>query len=48
MAEKKKPQRELTGFGRRSGGLSPFEEMERMFDEFYPGPWPRRFHGGWG
>ena len=48
MAEEKKPQRELTRLGRRGGGLRPFEEMERMFDEFFPGSWPRRFRGGWG
>ena len=48
MAKEKKPQKELTRLGRRGGGLRPFEEMERMFDEFFPVPWPRRFRGGWG
>jgi len=48
MAKEKKPQRELTRSGRPGGGLRPFEEMERMFDELFPGPWPRRFRGGWG
>lgn len=28
---------------RASRALSPFEEMERMFDTFFGQPWPRRF-----
>ncbi len=47
MTEEKKSGKGMTRPGRRSGALSPFEEMERMFEAFFSTPWSRRFRRGW-
>ncbi len=46
MSEEK---RESKGLRRaeRSHGLAPFEEMERLFEDFFPSRWMRGWHGGW-
>ena len=46
MSEEKRESKGL----RRAGmprGLTPFEEMERLFDDFFPPSWMRGWHGGW-
>src|SRR3569832_2324111 len=35
------------GAARRSTAIAPFEEMDRMFDAFFPPRWPRLARWGW-
>ena len=45
----KKPEEPSTEIQRREpgGAMSPWDEMERMMEEFMPRGWMRPFRGGW-
>jgi HSP20 family protein len=49
MAEEKRQQNESRDVQRAEPGraMSPMEEMERMFEDFFPRGWMRPFRGGW-
>lgn len=46
MAEEKKEGREIQA-GRPPRAVSPFEEMERWFENFFSRGWPRPLHSDW-
>lgn len=46
MSEEKRESKGLRRAG-TSHGLAPFEEMERLFEGFFPPGWMRGWHGGW-
>jgi HSP20 family protein len=46
MSEKKGESKGLRR-AETSHGLTPFEEMERLFEGFFPPRWMRGWHGGW-
>ena len=52
MPKKKEAGREVAKTGEversPSRAMSPFEEMERMLDEFFPRGWMQPFRGRWG
>jgi HSP20 family protein len=46
MSEEKRESKGLRRLG-SSRGLTPFEEMEHLFEDFFPPSWMRRWHEGW-